>query len=180
MPRLPGGPVKDLPAGPRPGHGAHRVVKDGHYGTPPRQRFRCVGADGFHRFVPELPRYQASDSVCESCDSHVPSHRGPVTGRKYAFPVREVAAALAAVGAGTSYQPAATRARVASGRPLLEGSWGGNTVAEWVDNFAPVVLAEYAETAWPETLVLDSTRFMVTDTRTQATSLAFNVLGAYS
>lgn len=35
MPRLPGGPATDLPACPRAGHGAHRVVKDGRYGPPP-------------------------------------------------------------------------------------------------------------------------------------------------
>src|SRR5665647_1887570 len=55
MPRLPGGPATDLPACPRPGHEARRVVRDGRYGTPPRQRFRCVGPDGFHRFVPDAP-----------------------------------------------------------------------------------------------------------------------------
>ena len=179
MPRLPGGPATDLPACPRPGHGAHRVVKDGRYGSPPRQRFRCIGPAGFHRFVLELPRHEAHDSVCDTCDTHVPAHRGPVTGRRCDFPVREVATALAAVGAGTSYQRAALQARVASGRPLLGGDWGGNTVAEWLDNCAPVVMAEHAETAWPETLVLDSTRFMVTNTWTGVSFLAFNVLGAY-
>lgn len=179
MPRLPGGPATDLPVCPRPGHSGHRVVKDGRYGSPPRQRFRCIGLDGFHRFVPELPRHEAHDSVCDTCDTNVPAHRGPVTGRKYDFPVREVAAALVAVGAGASYQHAALRARATSGRPLLEGAWGGNTVAEWLDTCAPVVMAEHAETAWPETLVLDSTRFMVTNTWTGQASLAFNVLGAY-
>ncbi len=179
MPRLPGGPATDLPACPRPGHRSHRVVKDGRYGAPPRQRFRCIGPDGFHRFVPELPRREADDGVCDTCDSHVPAHRGPVVGRKYDFPVREVAAALAAVGAGASYQRAALRARASSGRPLLEGAWGGNSVAEWLDTCAPVVTAEQEESTWPETLVLDSTRFMVTNTWTQTTSLAFNVLGAY-
>lgn len=179
MPRLPGGPATDLPACPRPGHAARRVVKDGRYGTPPRQRFRCVGPDGFHRFVPEVPRREALEGMCDTCDSHVPAHRGPVTGRKYDFPVREVAAALAAVGAGASYQRAALRARASSGRRLLEGDWGGNTVAEWLDTCAPVVMAEHAETTWPETLVLDSTRFMVTNSWTGDTSVAFNVLGAY-
>jgi hypothetical protein len=148
------------------------VVKDGRYGTPLRQRFRCIGPAGFHRFVLELPRHEAHDSVCNTCDTHVPAHRGPVTGRKYDFPVREVATTVAAVGAGASYQRAALRARATSGRPLLEGDWGGNTVAEWLDTCAPVVMAEHAETAWPETLVLDSTRFMVTNTWTGVSSVA--------
>lgn len=179
MPRLPGGPAIDLPACPDLDHAGHRVVKDGHYGKPPRQRFRCVGPDGFHRFVPPLPRRIAHDEVCDTCDSHVPAHRGPVTGRKYAFPVREVAAALVAVGTGVSYQQAALRARARSDRPLLEREWGGNTVAEWRDVLAPVVLEEQAETGWPETLVLDATNFKITNTWTGGTKLAFHVLGAY-
>src|SRR5665647_3977174 len=64
MHRLPGGPATDLPACPRPGHEARRVVRDGRYGTPPRQRFRCVGPDGFHRFVPEVPRREALEGMC--------------------------------------------------------------------------------------------------------------------
>lgn len=39
------------------------------------------------------------------------SHLGPVTGRRYDFPVREVAAAFVAVGSGTSYQQAALPGR---------------------------------------------------------------------
>lgn len=179
MPRLPGGAATNLPHCPRPGHGARRVVKDGYYGTPPRQRFRCVGPEGFHRFVPELPRHATHDGVCDSCDSHVPSHRGPVTGRNYDFPVRDVASAFTAVGSGSSYQRAALRARTASGRNLLEGDWGGNAVAEWLDVLAPVVLDAYAEVSWPETVVLDSTWFMTTNARTGTQRLAFNVLGAY-
>lgn len=155
------------------------MVKDGHYGSPPRQRFRCVGPDGFHRFVPEVPRQQAPAGTCDACDTRVPGHLGPVVGRKYDFPVREVAAAFIAVGAGSSYQRAALRARAAAGRRVLEGDWGGNTVAEWLDALAPVVLAAHEETAWPETVVLDSTRFMVTNVRTGTQQLAFNVLGAY-
>ena len=52
-------------------------------------------------------------------------------------------------------------------------------MAEWLDVFGPPPLASYTETAWPETVVLDSTRFMATNVRTGACYLAFNVLGAY-
>src|SRR5665647_1481160 len=179
MPRLPGGPARDLPPCSRAGHADHKVVKDGRYGSPPRQRFRCAGPDGFHRFVPELPRKRTHDGTCDACDSAVPAHRGPVTGRKYGFPVREVAAALVAVGVGASYQQAALRARARSDLRLLEGAWGGATVAEWLDVLAPFVLDAHAETSWPETLVLDSTRFMSRNVRTGSQRLAFTVLGAY-
>src|SRR5665647_3225223 len=143
MPRWPGrGHAGRSVAGPR---GARRGPVPAVPDHAARQRFRCVGPDGFHRFVPEVPRREALEGMCDTCDSHVPAHRGPVTGRKYDFPVREVAAALAAVGAGASYQRAALRARASSGRRLLEGDWGGNTVAEWLDTCAPVVMAEHAE-----------------------------------
>jgi hypothetical protein len=126
-----------------------------------------------------VPQHATHDGTCDACDSRVPSHRGPVTGRKYDLPVREVAVAFTAVGSGSSYQRAALRARAASGRRLLEGDWGGNAVAEWLDALAPVVLDAHAETSWPETLVLDSTWFMTTNVRTGTQQLAFKVLGAY-
>lgn len=179
MPRLPGGPATDLPPCPRPGHADRKVVKDGRYGTPPRQRFRCAGPDGFHRFVPDLPRQVTHAGVCDTCDSNVPTHRGPVTSRKYGFPVREVTSAFVAVGTGVSYQQAALRARARSDRDLGSAGRGGNAVAEWLDALGPVVLDGHAEKSWPETLVLDATRFMVTNTRTGDTSMAFSVLGAY-
>ena len=115
MPRLPGGPARDLPACPRPGHESRKVVKDGKYGSPPRQRFRCSDGNEFHRFVPEVPRDETHGGTCDACDTAVASHRGPVTGRRYDFPVREVAAAFVAVGGGASYQRAALRARAARG-----------------------------------------------------------------
>jgi len=43
----------------------------------------------------------------------------------------------------------------------------------------PVVVAPHAETVWPETVLLDSTWFMVTNQRTGDTSRAFSVLAAY-
>lgn len=184
MPRLPGGAATDLPGCPRTGHEGYKVVKDGRYGSPPRQLFRCVAPDGkFHRFAPEVPRQVVATQVCDECGCVVPSHRGPVTGRRYNFPVREVAAAFIAVGAGASYQQAAEVARTAADRPRPERSGGGVLVAEWLDALAPVILADdehgHRETNWPETLVLDSTTFLARNVRTGTAELAFTVLGAY-
>lgn len=188
MPRRPGGPAQNLPVCSREGHDGHRVVLDGVYGNPPRQRFRCVGefiepATGkvrkFHRFVPELPRHNVQQGQCDTCDNKVAVHQGPVVSRRYDFPLREVAAALVAVGAGSSYLRAGQRARAAAGRRVVPGDGGGAVVAEWLDALAPIVLNAHAEQAWPETLVLDSTRFMVENVRTGTQALAFNVLGAY-
>ena len=74
---------------------------------------------------------------------------------------------------------AARRARVGAERTEVAGETGGGLVAEWLDICGPALLARYAETSWPETLVLDSTRFMHTNPWTHERSLAFNVLGAY-
>jgi hypothetical protein len=188
MPRLPGGPATNLPACPRTGHGDRPVVKDGQYGSPPRQRYRCIGeavnevtgeVRSFHRFTTKLPRQAVSAGVCDTCDNTVGAHQGPVVARTYAFPLREVAAAFVSVGTGASYYRAADRARVAACRRRLDGAHGGAVVAEWLDVFGPPLLAQYAETEWPETLVLDSTRFMADNVRTGTSQLAFNVLGAY-
>lgn len=164
------------------------MVLHGTYGKPARQWFRCIGkvvnpatgeVRGFHRFTPELPRLRIEGERCDSCDSVVPVHAGPVSSRRYSFPVREVAAAFVAVGAGSSYAAAAGRARASVRRVDKGGERDGALVLEWLDLLAPVVLAAYAEAAWPETLVLDNTWFMVTNRRTGTQSLAFHVLGAY-
>lgn len=118
--RWPGGQAKNLPLCPRPGHADRKVVLDGTYGKPTRQRLRCVGkvvngatgeVRGFHRFTPELPRLRIDGERCDSCDSVVPAHAGPVSSRRCGFAVREVAAALVAVGSGSSYAVAADRAQ---------------------------------------------------------------------
>jgi hypothetical protein len=41
--RASGGPARNQLGCPGPRHAARRVVEDGVYGQPPRQRFRCVG-----------------------------------------------------------------------------------------------------------------------------------------
>jgi hypothetical protein len=55
----------------------------------------------------------------------------------------------------------------------------GQTVADWLSKFGSVVAAPHAEEAWPETVVLDSTRFLYKDARTGATSQLFCVLAAW-
>jgi hypothetical protein len=102
-----------------------------------------------------------------------------IVSRGYAFPVREIAAAFIAVGAGASYAHAADRARVSVGRRRLDGERGGALVAEWLDIFGTVILDAHAEKAWPETLVLARIAFTAKQSRGGAKPVAFNVLGAY-
>lgn len=137
------------------------MSRDGSYGRAvQRQRYRCIAPGGaFHRFTPTLPRERTEDGVCWACDSTVHAHAGPVVSRGYRHRLHLVAEALVAVRRGVSYTRAAQRARVAGDRDPLPGSGSGQMVAEWVDVWAPSILAAYAETEWPETLVLDSTDF---------------------
>ncbi|MCW2705151.1 MAG: hypothetical protein JWQ37_3146 [Blastococcus sp.] len=80
--------------------------------------------------------------------------------------VKEVATALWSLAGRVSYTDAASRVR--------RRAWGddgaaqraettvasGQMVADWLSKFGPIVAAPHAETEWPETVVLDSTRFM--------------------
>lgn len=182
--------TRPLPVGappcPKAGHTAtagFRVSRDGRYGRAPtsrRQRYRCTAPGGtFHRFTPPLPREAARGDVCPTCDTHVAEHAGPVVSRDYRHRLHLVADALVAVGRGVSYSLASQRARVAAGRNLMNGDGAGGLVAEWVDVWAPVVIAALAETAQPETLVLDGTDFNWTNRRTGTQRREFAVQIAY-
>ena len=166
---------------PCPDHADGRVTKNGLYGSEPhrRQLYRCYPADGSspHSFTGVTARLVAEAGACDHCENPVAAHQGPRVAHGYQFPVAQAAAALAMVGQGVSYTEAADRARVRSRRSRRDA--GAQMVANWVEVLGPVVSAPYAEQSWPESLVLDSTWFMVTNRRTGGTSLAFQVLGAY-
>jgi hypothetical protein len=56
---------------------------------------------------------------------------------------------------------------------------GAQLVANWVETLGPVVTADAAELAWPETVVCDHTWFTLTNRRTGGSSRAFCALGVY-
>lgn len=109
--------------------------------------------------------------------------RGSRAPFEHKYLVREVAAALAAVGAGASYTEAAQLVRVAAwgeGRRWNRGAAtvvNGALVSEWLTEYGRVVCPP--ETAWPETLVLDSTEFMYTDTWSRERYRLFCLMFAY-
>ena len=167
-----------LPACPQ--HPGSSVTLADRYGKDKsRQRFRCRPANGEpqHRFVDVVPHLVARGHICAHCNSAVPAHRGPAVARDYSFPVEQAAAALVMVGQGVSYSEAAQRIRVAAHK--TSRSVGAQLVANWVEVLGPVVSASLREREWPETVVLDSTNFVVTNSRTGERSQAFAVLGAY-
>ena len=180
MPRPPLQNPPTCPLGHLPTAG-YTVRKAGTYGgAAKRQLYACVASDGIrHRFAPTLPREHNHEGVCDSCDSTLVAHTGPVVGRDYLHRLRLVAEALVQVGAGVSYVRASNRARVGAGRDPLAGSGAGHLAAEWTDAWGPVITDALAETDWPETLVLDSTDFSWTNARTQRRRREFAVLVAY-
>jgi hypothetical protein len=163
-------------------------VRDGiqHSSLRPRQRWRCSAPDGtFHRFLGALSVTRVEDGVCPTCERHHGPAEGPSTPWRHDYLVREMATALVAIGGGASYTDAAERVKAQA--------WGekrqwhrksstninGGLVADWLQQYGPVVAEAHAETEWPDTLVLDSTEFQYTDSWTGTKSRLFCVLFAY-
>lgn len=164
---------------------------DGHYGKPGhrRQLYRCVPANGDtpHRFTELLPREEAWQEACESCERPVRLHEGPHAARHYQFVARGIAEALAAVGAGSSYRQAALVARERARRLRADPETGelrstrhGQLVGDWVEVFAPVVFAPHRPLVWPSagSLLLDDLPFSVRDPDTGRNRIAFRVFCA--
>jgi hypothetical protein len=147
---------------PCPLHPGSTVWFDGTYGTAARRRrrYRCLPADGEppHRFSEQL------------------------TPRFFSYTAAEIARALVAVGEGMSYRGAAKV--VQDGRRERRAGPDGNSVADWVEIFAPAVFARFAKTSWPPAVLLDSLPFRMRSVDATGRLLpedvpAFYVLGAH-
>jgi len=143
--------------------------------------FRCEDSAGVsHRFSGLLPRHVGVGGVCEHCDNPVAAHQGPVLGPKYEFELQLAAQALVDVGAGLTYTQAALRARAMAGRGPYSGlEPAGGLIAEWIDVFAPALLAVHAQTSWPQTVLADGTNFFISNKSKGTSNLAFTVIGIY-
>src|SRR5437879_4750248 len=131
-----------MPVCSRSGHRDHKVVKDGTYSSPPRQRYRCIAGDGsYHRFIAPLPWIVAPSSARDSRGNQGDMRKGQVAARGFSFTLADIARALAGVGAGMTFAEAADRARASSGRRRLTAGSGGALVAEWIDTFAPMLVS---------------------------------------
>lgn len=96
--------------------------------------------------------------------------------------MREIAGALVDVGRGQTYTEAAKRVR-AQANIGKTGKWrdviNGQTVAEWMADFAPAVAARHSPNEWPATLVLDSTIFRWTDPLAGNNLALYTIFAAY-
>jgi hypothetical protein len=95
----------------------------------------------------------------------------PPTPRRFDFDAREIAHALVWVGSGATYRRAGYEVRDLSGRLRTpsRSSDDGNTVADWVELFAPPIFEQHAPTEWPQILALDAQSF----------APSFQVFGAF-
>jgi hypothetical protein len=123
-----------------PLHSGSRVWRDGTYGEGDRQRqrYRCIPSDGgaAHRFSEPV----LNDGV------------RALRPRLFSYNAEEIAAALVAVGQGMSYRSAA---RLVPRSPAPDG----NSVADWVELFAPSIYERHTERRRPEAVVLDELLF---------------------
>jgi hypothetical protein len=101
-------------------------------------------------------------------------------GGQYA--VTDVANALSDLARGVTYTEAVRRAqtnRMWNEHEQEPTAADGRLAAYWLDRFGTVVADAYAETAWPDTLVLDSTEFGWVNPRTGDKEQLFSVLAAW-
>ena len=151
------------------GHELSRVVRDGiqRRGGREKQRWRCTLPDGsHHRFLGSMSRTRTEDGICLECENHVHPHQGPQAPAEFEYLVREIAGALVDLDRGSTYTDAAKRVRALANlgkTAKFRDVINGQTVAEWMSDFVPVVSARFAPTEWPPVLVIDSSSFRWTD-----------------
>jgi hypothetical protein len=161
-----------------------RIVRDGiqRAGGRSKQRWRCTRQDGsFHRFLGVVSRTRATDDTCTECENHIAPHEGPAAPAEFEYLIREIANALIEVGHGATYTDAAKRVRMRANIGKTSGVKGvskGQTVADWMTDFVPIVAAPYQEAEWPAVLVLDSINFRWTD-KGGKNHMLYSVLAAY-
>lgn len=169
------GPTKKpaTPGGARPRTGPRRQLwwcyphaKTGRAGA-------AVDKTDAHRFAEAMPRQllpaKAAAHNCSECATELELHEGPPHVRGYEFAARSVAAALVAVGQGTSYHQAAKAARqvtgwgrrVAAGQVAgLRPGANGTLAGDWVGLFGPLVTDPVlGQESWPSVVALDDVPF---------------------
>jgi hypothetical protein len=153
-----------------PEHPAHRVWLDGfeHCRWSPahrRPRYRCVRADGTKGHAFSLPvavrqpteQHPDSGRACPTCEHLYARHEGVRTGRGFVFGHAEIARLFLRVGEGMSLRAASAELRAAVLRTDPDGpSRQANLAVNYLDAFAPAMLATLHPTEWPRVVLLDA------------------------
>ena len=144
-----------------------------------RPRYRCVTVPGTRGHSFSVPvavrqpteRHPDSGAACPTCEHVYGRHEGVKTGRDFVFGHAEIARLFVRVGEGMSLRAASRELRESvfrachrhrptrSFRSIRPGetSRQANLAVNYLDAFAPAVMAALHPTAWPRVLVLDTT-----------------------
>jgi hypothetical protein len=152
-----------------------------------RPRYRCVTEPGTRGHSFSLPvairqpteRHPDSGAACPTCEHAYARHEGVKTGRGFVFGHAEIARLFLRVGEGMSLRAASQELResVLRGRgPRRVGQSGtsgsnwpsrqANLAVNYLDAFAPAVIAALHPTQWPRIVVLDTTTLFTRGYRT--------------
>jgi len=129
-----------------------------------------------------MSRTRTKDGLCLECENHVHPHQGPQAPAEFEYLVREIAGALVDLGRGSTYTDAAKRVRALANlgkTTKMRDVVNGQTVAEWMADFVPVVTASSTPTQWPAVLVVDSAPFRWTDPVSGDNLLLYTLFAAY-
>ena len=168
MPRTKADPTIVRPRCPE--HPANRVWLDGFRrcewsDAHRRPRYRCVTPAGTKGHSFSLPvavrqpteRHPDSGAACPACERAYRRHEGVKTGRDCVFGHQEIARLFLRVGEGMSLRQASADLRqdpFRSHHGVV--SRQANLAVDYLDAFAPELVAALHPTCWPRVLVLDS------------------------
>lgn len=135
-----------------------------------RPRYRCVTPAGTKGHSFSLPvavrqptgRHPDSGTACPTCEHVYGRHEGVRTGRDFVFAQAEIARLFLRVGEGMSLRGASRDLRLSILRQRGQGdlasgpSRQANLAVNYLDAFAPAVVAALHPTRWPRVLVVDA------------------------
>ncbi len=140
-----------------------------------RPRYRCVTVPGTRGHSFSVPvavrqpteRHPDAGAACPACEHVYGRHEGVKTGRGFVFGHAEIARLFLRIGEGMSLREASRELRESVFRTCRrhapapdsagETSRQANLAVNYLDAFAPVVIAALHPTTWPSVVVLDAT-----------------------
>lgn len=149
-----------------------------------------MGLGFIHRFTEPLPRQMTASGLCIECERGLHAREGPPTPRTFDFTAREVAFGLIWAGSGKPWREVGFLVRQRAERLKLSGKGfvlpnrAGNTIADWIELFAPTIFARYEPRHWPKILAVDAATFKTTTLNAKGLpksggTHAFHVFAAY-
>lgn len=130
-----------------------------------RPRYRCVTDAGTKGHSFSLPvavrqpteRHPDAGAACPACEHVYGRHEGVRTGRDFVFGHQEIARLFLRVGEGMSLRAASEELRASVLRsPGGLTSRQANLAVDYLDAFAPEVVAALHPRRWPRVVVIDS------------------------